>query len=121
MYLESRVVSSDKNNKNNDDDDDEVVFVRKWMKSTHAVIFCLTNGAIQVNYYDHSKLMLFNDGRECTFIDKQARAKTIHTMDALDQHPDIAKRLKYTRTILEQMISGRNSTSSSTRTRVLER
>jgi polo-like kinase 1 len=41
-------------------------YVKKWVKTRHAVLFCLSNGTFQLNFFDSSKLILSNGGRLVT-------------------------------------------------------
>ncbi|CCU97703.1 unnamed protein product [Malassezia sympodialis ATCC 42132] len=37
-------------------------FVHKWYRCKQAIVFRLSNGTVQFNFYDHTKLFLSNDG-----------------------------------------------------------
>jgi len=47
--------------------DVDMVYVRKWVKTRHAIMFRLTNNTIQVNFFDTTKLVLAEDGNIVTY------------------------------------------------------
>lgn len=90
------------------DDDDEMplVFVQKWVKTRHAVLFQLSNGNFQFNFFDKSKLVLSSRGRVVTFLDRERSLSVVSSSVAVltQDRPDVAKRLRYARDMLHQMI-----------------
>lgn len=92
-----------------------LVFVKKWVRTRHAILFRLSNGTVQVMFLDHTEVLLGGDagssagsssGGGVTFADKQGLRRTLSLAEVVS-HPrsDVTKRLKYTKDILRQLIS----------------
>ncbi|KAF0694031.1 Aste57867_15054 [Aphanomyces stellatus] len=82
-----------------------MVYVSKWQKTRHCVMFRLTNNTVQANFFDTTKLMLSHDGKVVTYLDKQdeMHVRSIyHAIQTRDQ-PDLLKRLKYAKEMLQLM------------------
>ncbi|GLE06890.1 hypothetical protein PINS_up016559 [Pythium insidiosum] len=85
---------------------DRMVYVKKWLKTKHAVLFCLSNDSFQFNFYDSSRLVMSSDGRVVTYMDKDGKLGVYSTSVAiLTREPsDLTKRLRYARDMFEQII-----------------
>ncbi|KAJ0395099.1 hypothetical protein ATCC90586_001496 [Pythium insidiosum] len=85
---------------------DRMVYVRKWLKTKHAVLFCLSNDSFQFNFYDSSRLVMSSDARVVTYMDKDGKLGVYSTSVAiLTREPsDLTKRLRYARDMFEQII-----------------
>ncbi len=46
-----------------------MVFVHKWYKTKDAIVFRLSNGTVQLNFYDHTKLFLTHGGQVVSVIE----------------------------------------------------
>lgn len=88
-------------------------FLVKYMRTKHAVLFRLTNRVVQINFFDHTKLILSKDAQVITFINRERQLVTLSLADILSkQENEIISRLKYARDILETLTQGRaNGTS----------
>ena len=49
---------------------EEMVYVRRWFRSKHAVIFRLSNKSVQVIFIDQSELLISATNREVVYINK---------------------------------------------------
>ena len=45
------------------DDDGSMVYLKKWVRTKHAILFRLSNRTVQVIFYDHSEILLLSDGK----------------------------------------------------------
>ena len=80
------------------------VFIRKWMKTKHAIIFRLSNKTIQVIFKDHTEILLFND--TVTYKNKNGEMSVFKIEDALNSSNfEMNKRIKYTQSILTKMVN----------------
>ena len=80
------------------------VFIRKWMKTKHAIIFRLSNKTIQVIFKDHTEIILFND--TVTYKNKNGEMSVFNIEDALNSSNfEMNKRIKYTQSILTKMVN----------------
>lgn len=106
-FDERRDVAS--SSRENDDDESAsvpMVFMKKWIKTKHAMLFRLSNGTIQVLFHDLTEVLISSEGNLITFVDKE-KNRFVHSIAEIanKQHGDISRRLKYAKDILTQLIS----------------
>lgn len=94
-----------------------LAFVKKWLRTKHAIVFRLNIGAVQINFFDHTKLVVNNSRDTCTFIDGEGTTTT-YTMDEISRsnHPSIetlVARLSYACDVVEHMLTKKSTASSS--------
>ena len=93
------------------------VYVKKWLRTKHAIFFRLSNRTVQVIFLDHTELVLSSQHNSVTYTDKNKKRETFsldrETGDsaAAQDKPDLAKRMKYTKDILHHLLS-RNQQAS---------
>jgi polo-like kinase 1 len=85
------------------------VYVKRWLKTRHAIIFRLSNKVVQVHFHDGTEIILSSEARLVTYTDARGERKTF-PLSTLVNNPqvDVSKRLKYTKDILYQLISKQN-------------
>ncbi|CAH0475014.1 unnamed protein product [Peronospora belbahrii] len=83
-----------------------MVFVKKWVKTRHAVLFQLSNGTIQLNFFDKSKLMLSANARVATYLNRDGNLAVFSSSKVIlaSEPPDLGKRLRYAKDMLQQMV-----------------
>jgi len=83
------------------------VFLKKWVRTKHAILFRLSNQTVQVVFYDHTEILLSSEARIVTYVNKRRGRETYYLEDIMNaiEHNDIKKRLKYAEGILQQLIS----------------
>lgn len=92
---------------NDDDQRATLVYVKKWVRTRHAILFRLSNHTVQVMFLDNTEVILSSEARIITFADKHGHRRTYSVAEITrDPRTDITKRLKYTKDILRQLISG---------------
>eukprot|EP00854_Cymbomonas_tetramitiformis_P007815 gene7815-9283_t len=79
-------------------------YVKKWLKTNHAIIFRLSNKTIQVDFNDSTEIVLSSESRCVTYVNKELQRVT-YSLSDLPQQADLLKRLKYTKEILLQLIN----------------
>jgi polo-like kinase 1 len=85
---------------------DTDVYVKRWLRTRHAVIFRLSNKTVQVCFFDHTEIILSSEARLVTYTDQHGHRNTYSLKTIMrDPQPELAKRLKYTKDILYQLIS----------------
>jgi polo-like kinase 1 len=83
-----------------------VTYVKKWMRTRHAIMFRLSNKIVQVNFQDHTEIILSSETREVTYVNKKGERMTYPLTTALEStNAEMSKRLKYTKDILTHMLS----------------
>ena len=83
-----------------------LVYVKKWMRTRHAIMFRLSNKVVQVNFEDKTEIILSSESKEVTYVNKKGERATYPLTTALESaNPEMAKRLQYTKNILTHMLS----------------
>lgn len=89
------------------------VYVKKWMRTRHAIMFRLSNKIVQVNFQDHTEILLNSDNRLVTYVNKKGERSIMPLSQALDSNnQEMTKRLKYTKDILTHMLNNNGPTSA---------
>lgn len=84
----------------------DMVYVKKWIRTKHAILFRLSDQTVQIVFYDQTEVLLTPDERFVTFVDKTRVRCTYYLSDELvGCNEGLAKRLKYCREILQQLLS----------------
>ena len=83
------------------------VYLKKWVRTKHAILFRLSNSTVQVVFYDKTEVLLFSEARLVTYVDKTGE-RTTYPIQEITKNPngDVGKRLKYAKDILQQLICG---------------
>ena len=85
----------------------QLVYLKKWVRTKHAIFFRLSDQTVQIVFYDHTEVLLTPDERHITYVDKQRNRNTYFLTDELiGCNAEIAKRVRYTKEILQQLVSG---------------
>ncbi|CAG8732606.1 15128_t:CDS:2, partial [Acaulospora colombiana] len=80
-------------------------FVTKFKRTPHAILFRLSNRLIQVNFFDHEKIVLSDEGRVITHINEESGINTYAVSEVLGgNHSTIMARLKYVRDVLKKIV-----------------
>ena len=99
---ESKSVSSDLNKK----PITNFIYVKKWMRTRHAIMFRLSNKIVQVCFQDHTEIILSSESRVVTYANKKGERSTYPLSSALESNNyEMTKRLKYTKDILTHMLT----------------
>jgi polo-like kinase 1 len=90
---------------------DGMPYVKKWLRTKHAIVFRLSNNIVQINFFDHTKFILNATGGVATYINKQKVAKTYRLNDLCKStwrgHGVIMERLAYARDVVGFMRGGK--------------
>ena len=90
-------------------DEKHYVYVKKWMKTKHAILFRLSNKIVQVSFLDQSEIILSSETKIVTYLDKKGQKSTFPLSSALDsKNNEMTKRLRYTKQILMHMLTSKN-------------
>jgi hypothetical protein len=83
----------------------DLPYLKKWVRTKHAILFRMSNRTVQVVFYDRSEVLLSSEARVITYVNKQL-VRTEHSLDDIltSSRLDIAKRLKYTKDIMYRLI-----------------
>ena len=127
---EKEEIKSEKKDEDNNIGGKPFTYVKKWMRTRHAIMFRLSNKIVQVCFQDHTEIILSSESRVVTYVNKQSERSTYPLSSALENsNYEMTKRLKYTKDILTHMLnmnlqrsqkksqSGQDSTSYQTNDR----
>lgn len=90
----------------------QVVYIKKWMRTKHAIMFRLSNKLIQVIFEDKTEVILCSESKEMTYLNKRGEREVYPLATALDsENREMTKRLKYTKDILTHMLASTGSRS----------
>ena len=82
----------------------EIVYVKKWMLNDHATVFRLSNRVVQIRFTDRSEILLCSISKTVTYIDRSGKIEATLLRNAMEsKNKELAKRLKYTTEMLNQM------------------
>jgi polo-like kinase 1 len=91
------------------------IYVKKWMRTKHAIMFRLSNKIVQVCFQDHTEIILSSESRVVTYVNKKAERSTYPLSSALESNNyEMTKRLKYTKDILTHMLTLNNQNQQGT-------
>ena len=81
----------------------EMVYVKKWVRTRHAVVFRMSNRMYQVNFFDNSMVVLSVTGGRVAYFSK-GKVET-HTLHNLEQNGSAAfkKRFNYAKEVIVQL------------------
>ena len=85
------------------------IYVKKWMRTKHAIMFRLSNKVVQVIFQDQTEIILSSELRVVTYVNKKHERLQFPLSTALESsNQEMTKRLKYTKDILTHMLGGNN-------------
>ena len=118
QHFRSYLEGDGKNDKDQFVDEDlskfGTVYVKKWMKTKHAIMFRLSNKIVQVNFTDKTEIILSSENKMVTYVNKKGERSNYPLANALESsNTEMAKRLKYTKEILTHMLNN-NGTQGAT-------
>ena len=101
---------TEENNKNEEKERENLqkpfTYVKKWMRTRHAIMFRLSNKIVQVCFQDHTEIILSSESRIVTYVNKKGERSTYPLSSALENsNYEMTKRLKYTKDILTHMLN----------------
>ena len=86
------------------------VYLRRLVKTKHSILFRLSNKTVQVSFHDNTEIILSQESKTVTYINKK-REKFLYPLTiALDSdNKEMTKRLRYTKKILFQMLTSKGN------------
>mmetsp|Transcript_22543 Transcript_22543/g.52483 ORF Transcript_22543/g.52483 Transcript_22543/m.52483 type:complete len:916 (-) Transcript_22543:164-2911(-) len=85
-------------------------FVKKWTRNRHAIMFQLSNKIVQVVFQDKTETVLSSRSHIVTYCDKQGAVCSYPLSNVLDvPSQELAKRLRYTKDILVNLLGTRGA------------
>lgn len=82
------------------------VYVKKWLRNRHAIMFRLSNKLVQVDFQDRTQIILSSADRVVTYVNKKGQKTQYPLSTALESgNEEMAKRLRYTKEILARALN----------------
>mmetsp|Transcript_1962 Transcript_1962/g.2740 ORF Transcript_1962/g.2740 Transcript_1962/m.2740 type:complete len:760 (+) Transcript_1962:146-2425(+) len=84
-----------------------MIYLKKWVRTKHAILFRLSDQTVQIVFYDQTEVLLTPDNKYVTYVNKKRERSTfLLNHELVGKHTEMAKRLKYSREILNQLLNG---------------
>lgn len=81
------------------------VYVKKWLKTKHAILFRLSNKLVQVVFQDNTTIYLSTEQKMVLYLNKKKEKHCFPLATAMEEdNPEMVKRLKYTKNLLNMML-----------------
>ena len=88
-------------------DESNIAYVKRWLRTKHAILFWLSSDILQVVFFDQTEVILTKDESSIVYVDKLHRRRSYGFTDqVIGSFPELEKRVKYSRDILKQLLSG---------------
>jgi len=89
----------------NESNQESLPYVKKWMKTKHAIIFRLSNKIVQVIFADKTEIILSSENKIVVYVNKKSERTNYPLATALESpNQEMTKRLKYTKEVLSHML-----------------
>ena len=89
-----------------DKDEMNFIFVKKWVKTKHAIIFRFSNKIVQVCFHDRTEVILNPVKQTVNYCNKNGERENYPLKNALDSSNfEMNKRVQYTKNILSHMLN----------------
>eukprot|EP00343_Euplotes_focardii_P009997 CAMPEP_0205829200 /NCGR_PEP_ID=MMETSP0206-20130828/37322_1 /ASSEMBLY_ACC=CAM_ASM_000279 /TAXON_ID=36767 /ORGANISM="Euplotes focardii, Strain TN1" /LENGTH=415 /DNA_ID=CAMNT_0053131687 /DNA_START=504 /DNA_END=1751 /DNA_ORIENTATION=+ len=116
LKQEAEEIKESKNNPDKKEMGEDTVYVKKWMRTRHAIMFRLSNKVVQVNFQDHTEIILSSESKVVTYVNKKGERLTYPLSTAMESsNMEMAKRLKYTKDILTHMLQSNQTNRGTTK------
>ena len=82
-----------------------LVYVKKWLNTSHAMFFRLSNRVVQVAFLDKSELLLCSEKKIVIYVDKTGIVTEHSLSTAMEStNRELTKRLRYSKEVLTTML-----------------
>ena len=86
-----------------------LIYVKKWMRNKHAIMFRFNNKLVQVIFQDQTEVLLSSELKVVVYVNKKQERTSFPLGTAFEnKNPEISKRLRYAKEILNQMLGERD-------------
>jgi len=83
----------------------DTVMVKKWVKTSNAMIFRLSNKAVQVVFNDKTEVILSSAHKAVWYSDKKRQRRFYRIQTDQPFIPELEKRMKYCREVLSHLLA----------------
>lgn len=83
----------------------ENVYLKNWTATQHATLFRLSNKTVQINFNDHSRIVICSRTQHVIYTNKLQKRRTLLLSDVLQtRQKDLRKRMRYMQDILKHLL-----------------
>eukprot|EP01017_Pseudomicrothorax_dubius_P033584 TRINITY_DN4512_c0_g2_i2.p1 TRINITY_DN4512_c0_g2~~TRINITY_DN4512_c0_g2_i2.p1 ORF type:complete len:353 (+),score=86.55 TRINITY_DN4512_c0_g2_i2:64-1122(+) len=83
-----------------------LIYVKKWMKTKHALLFRLNNKLVQVVFLDNTQIIISSTHKMVMYINKKGEKEKLGIVQAMEStNVEMVKRLKYAKEILMMIVN----------------
>ena len=83
----------------------QFIYLKKFVRTKHAILFRLSNLTVQISFHDNTEIILSQENKKVTYINKKREISYYPLNVALDSdNKEMTKRLRYTKKLLMKMI-----------------
>ncbi|CAM9916511.1 unnamed protein product [Choristocarpus tenellus] len=83
-----------------------LTYLKKWVRTKHAVLFRLSNRTVQVVFSDMTEMLLSKEACLVTYVNKEGHRESHSLKRMLEEgRTDITKRLRYTKEMMAQLLA----------------
>lgn len=95
------------------EEEGEISYVKKWLRTKRAILFRFADKSVQVSFQDQTEVILSNEAKTITYVNKKHERISMQMNKAMESaDPEMSKRVKYTRDILNYMMNGKKKQES---------
>ncbi|CAG9334905.1 unnamed protein product [Blepharisma stoltei] len=99
-----------------------LTYVKKWLATSHGIIFRLSNKIVQVSFQDKTELLLCSESKIVSYVSKKGERNTYPLSSAMDcANSEMVRRLRYTKEVLTSMLQPRCAGTGEYRPKTTER
>lgn len=110
-YMKEHLLGGGKDSENVTKTSVELPHVKKWTRTKHAIVFRLSNSVMQINFFDHSKLVVNIPLGFTTYIDKDRVSRSFFLEDIAKWNSsdeifgELTSSLTYCSEVIEHMMN----------------
>ena len=83
----------------------QFVYIKKFERTKHAILFRLSNLTVQISFNDNTELILSQESKKVTYVNKNKQILYYPLNMAIDSdNKEMTKRLRYTKKLLMKML-----------------
>ena len=83
----------------------QFVYIKKFVRTKHAILFRLSNLTVQINFNDNTEIILSQESKKVTYVNKNKQILYCPLNMAIDSdNKEMTKRLRYTKKLLMKML-----------------
>ena len=100
-FLNQYMETNEEQKVSGEDFNEYSIYVKKWMKASHAYVFRLSNKILQLIFTDNTQVVIIPELKKLYYINKKGVGNLMSIKNALDsKESEMSKRIKYAKEVL---------------------